>query len=221
MGPETAHEDPSGVTAGDPPRLFPAEGEQASRLIVARHGETHWSRERRHTGRSDVPLDARGRDQAEALGRHLAGHTFSSVLVSPLHRAAETCELAGLGLVAQRCDDLREWDYGEYEGRTTAEIRVSHPGWSVWSGPVRGGESLDDVVRRADRVVEAVRAEGGDVLAIAHAHILRVVTARWLGLEGSAGAAFVLGAGAVGVLGWEHGDPALLRWNQGETSPLS
>jgi broad specificity phosphatase PhoE len=193
--------------------MNPPSRDLGPRLVVARHGQTSWSREGRHTGRTDLHLDRRGRAQAEDLGRRLAGHTFSTVLVSPLARARETCELAGMGLVAEVCLDLGEWDYGEYEGRTTAEIRVADPGWSLWSCPVPGGESLAEVVARADRVIEAARATGGDVLAFAHAHVLRVMAARWLGLEGRWGAAFVLGPAATGVLGWEHDQPVALRWN--------
>ena len=137
----------------------------------------------RHTSRTDLPLTEQGRERARALAEVLAGWTFALVLCSPLRRARETCELAGFGDVAEICEDLREWDYGEYEGLTTPEIRERDPDWSLWRDGCPGGESPAQVGARADRVLERLRAAGGDAAAFAHGHILRVVTARWLGME--------------------------------------
>jgi probable phosphoglycerate mutase len=189
--------------------------------VAVRHGATEWSRAGRHTGRTDLPLLDEGRRQAEELGRRLAGHTFARVLTSPLARARQTCELAGFGAVAEECDDLREWDYGEYEGMTTDEIRAGRPGWSLWRDGVPKGESADDLGQRADRVVAAVRGAPGDVLAFAHAHVLRVVGARWVGLAPSAGAVFVLGPATVSVLGWERDVAVVTRWNDTAGDPLA
>ena len=166
-----------------------------------------------------MPLDAVGREQARALRGRLDGCAFARVLVSPLGRAAETCALAGYD-DAEVCADLREWDYGDYEGLTTGEIRRRRPGWSLWEDGVPGGETLDQVAARADAVVDTVRRSDGDVLAFAHAHILRVVAARWLGLGGGGGALLVLEPASVSVLGWEHGAPVLRRWNDTGTSPV-
>jgi len=182
-------------------------------LVVVRHGETAWSRSGRHTGRTDVPLTADGQAQARALRAILAGRRFSAVWTSPLARAAATAALAGFGDRAQPMADLEEWDYGAYEGVTTAEIRRGRPGWSLWDDGVEGGESLAAVGERADRVVAAARRQPGDTLVFAHGHLLRVLAARWLGLAPVAGRFFVLGAARVGELGWEHGGPALLSWN--------
>jgi broad specificity phosphatase PhoE len=193
------------------------------RLVLVRHGQTQWSRTGRHTGRTDVPLEAEGRRQADLLGRRLAGHEFAEILVSPLGRAAQTCTLAGFGARAVRCDDLREWDYGADEGRTTEEIRAERPGWSIWRHGVVDGETLADVATRARRVVAAVRATSGsgDVLAFGHAHILRVVAACWLGLEPAAGAHFVLATASISVLGYERETPAVVRWNDSDEEPVS
>jgi broad specificity phosphatase PhoE len=193
------------------------------RLVIVRHGQTEWSRTGRHTGRSDPPLEQEGRRQADALGRRLAGHPYAEVLVSPLRRAAETCALAGLGARAVVCDDLREWDYGAYEGLRTDEIRGRRPGWSIWSDGVPEGETLAQVAARADRVIARVRDEAapGDVLAFAHAHVLRVLGARWLGLDPAQGAHLVLDAASVSVLGCERETPAVLRWNDTGGDPVA
>jgi len=188
--------------------------------VVVRHGATEWSLAGRHTGRTDLPLLPDGWRQAEQLGGRLAGHRFALVLTSPLQRAAETCALAGFGDVARPCPDLCEWDYGAYEGRTTDEIRAQRPGWSIWSGGVPGGETLAEVARRADRVVALARATPGDVLAFAHAHLLRVVAARWIGLEPTAGALLVLRPATISVLGWERETPVVVRWNDAAGDPL-
>ena len=151
----------------------------------------------------------------------MASHSFSLVLTSPLERACETCELAGFGDVAEICDDLAEWDYGEMEGRTTEQIRADRPGWDIWVDGVEGGEELKDVARRAERVVNLVRDQSGDVLAFAHAHILRIIAATWMGLEARDGRSFSLEPASVSVLGWERDTPVVSRWNCSAGDPLS
>jgi broad specificity phosphatase PhoE len=183
-------------------------------VALVRHGETDWTRTRQHTGRTDLPLDEEGREQARLVGETLRGRAFELVLTSPLRRARETCELAGFGAVAQARDDLAEWDYGEYEGRTTKEIRADRPDWSLWRDGVPGGESPADVGRRADRVVEEIRVAGVDTLVFGHGHQLRVLAARWLGLEPADGRLFVLSTATISVLGYERETAAMLRWNE-------
>jgi probable phosphoglycerate mutase len=181
-------------------------------LWLLRHGSTEWTRTGRHTGRTDVPLDDDGRRQAAQIGRALAGRSFSQVLVSPLARARETAELAGVtGAVTP---DLAEWDYGDYEGRTTDEIRTERPGWDLFADGVPGGEAAAAVGRRADRVVEAARAATGDTLCVAHGHLLRVLAARWVGLPPAAGRLWALSPGSLSVLGYEREVPVLNRWNE-------
>jgi probable phosphoglycerate mutase len=182
-------------------------------LVVVRHGATEWSTSGRHTSRTDLALLDEGRLEAVELGRRLAGLSFARVLTSPLLRARETCEIAGFGARAEVCEDLREWDYGAYEGRTTEEIRAERPGWSLWRDGVPGGETAQDVARRADRVIGAVRDGTGDVLAFAHAHVLRVVAARWLALDAAGGALFTLSPATISVLGWERDVGVITRWN--------
>jgi probable phosphoglycerate mutase len=184
------------------------------RLFLVRHGQTDWSSSGRHTGRTDVPLDETGRRQAEALAGVLAGMEFSEILTSPMARAEETCRLAGLSAQAVVSDDLSEWDYGAYEGRTTEEIRSSEPGWSLWTHGVPGGETAADVGRRADRIIERARSATGDVLCFAHGHFLRVLASRWVGLPPVAGRCLALAAGSLGVLGWERETPVIERWNE-------
>lgn len=167
----------------------------------------------RHTGRSDVALEPEGREQARAVGRRLGDHTFGAVLVSPLERARETAVLAGFP-EAEICQDLREWDYGAYEGRTTAEIRDQRPGWDLFDDGAPGGEALADVTARVDRVIARVRAVPGNVACVAHAHLLRIMAARWVGLDGSGGRYFVLGAASVSELGWEREQPVIVTWNR-------
>lgn len=183
------------------------------RVVLVRHGETEWSRDGRHTGRSEVPLTGRGREQAREAGRALEGMEFALILVSPLGRARETLELAGLRGPAEVCDDLGEWDYGEDEGRTTPEIRAERPGWSLWRDGVVGGETLEEVGRRADRVAALLRAVDGDVAVVAHGHILRVLAARWIELPPSVGASLMLGTASISALGLEHETPAITLWN--------
>jgi broad specificity phosphatase PhoE len=187
--------------------------ERRPEVILVRHGETEWSASGRHTGRTNVPLTDEGRHQAEALGVCLSGRSFAKVLTSPLQRAAATCRLAGLGDPAQVRGDLREWDYGDWEGKTTAEIRTSHPGWSLWQDGVPNGESIDEVAIRADRIIAEVQSAPGDVVLFAHGHVLRVLTARWLDLPPDRGRNFVLDTATLSVLGHERETPAVLRWN--------
>jgi probable phosphoglycerate mutase len=179
-----------------------------------RHGETDWSRAGRHTGRTDEPLNERGRQRARALAEKLAGRRFALVLTSPLSRALETCRLAGLGDQAQVEPDLMEWDYGEYEGRTTPEIRTERPGWSLWSDGVVGGETSAEVGARADRVIAKVEGVDGDVAVFAHGHILRVLAARYIGLRPDDGRLLALDPATVSVLGYEHEWHAIRRWNE-------
>lgn len=192
----------------------------AGRLVAVRHGTTAWSASLRHTGSSDIPLEPEGRAQAREVGRRLAGHHFSWVLVSPLGRARETSVLAGFP-EAEICDDLREWDYGAYEGWTTADIRSQRPGWSLWLDGVPEGETLAEVARRADRVVTAVQGVSGDVLVFAHAHILRVLAARWLALPAGEGSRWVLAPATVSILSWERETPVIERWNNTGGDPLA
>ena len=188
--------------------------EQRHALWLIRHGETEWSVTKRHTGRTDIALTATGERQAAALGRHLARRAFALVLCSPLQRARETCRLAGYSDVATCTDDLLEWDYGAYEGRTTSEIRTEVPGWSIWTSSVPGGETIEQVGRRAERVIKQAVAVDGDVALVAHAHILRILTACWLGLPPDAGRLFALSTASVSVLGHERETRVISVWNQ-------
>ena len=194
------------------------DGSAAGRCFLLRHGATAWALAGRHTGRTDVPLLPEGARQAAEAGRRLADDAFDLVLVSPLHRAMETCDLAGFGAQAVPTDDLLEWDYGSYEGMTTDEIRRSRPGWSLWDDGVppgaTPGESIAEVATRVDRVVDRARATGGDVLCVAHGHVLRVLAARWLGLAPEYGRHFALEPASISVLGWEREEPVILGWNR-------
>ena len=183
-------------------------------LILVRHGETEWARDGRHTGRTDVPLTPRGEEKARALAPLLASRDFALVLVSPAQRARRTAEAAGL-TDFETDERLWEWDYGAYEGRTTAEIRQDRPGWYLWRDGVVGGETVDQVGARVDGVLERVRpylAEG-DVALVAHGHVLRVLTARWLGLPPSDGRLFKLSTGTLSGLATEHDVPVIDFWN--------
>jgi broad specificity phosphatase PhoE len=182
-------------------------------MVLLRHGATEWSLSGRHTGRTDVPLNDLGREQARAAGELLRGMTFAQVLTSPLCRAADTCALAGFD--GEPDPDLMEWDYGTFEGRTSAEIDVEHPGWTLWAAGVVGGERAAEVGRRVDRVIERARRTPGDTLCVAHGHVLRVLTARWLGLPPIGGRLFVLATGSACVLGWERDAPVVSQWNVG------
>jgi broad specificity phosphatase PhoE len=180
-------------------------------VVLLRHGATEWSASGRHTGRTDVPLTGQGRQQARALGTAVAHRRFAEVFTSPLQRASETCRLAGLdGTVVE---DVREWDYGDHEGRTTPEIREEVPGWTVWRGPVPGGERLEEVGARADRVVARLLAAGGDVAVVSHGHFLRVLAARWLELPPVEGRRFALDTATVSVLGTEREARVVRLWN--------
>jgi broad specificity phosphatase PhoE len=190
--------------------------------VLARHGETEWSRDGRHTGRSDVPLTADGRRQAAALRDALAGRDFALVLSSPLQRAAETCRLAGLGDRAERRDDLLEWDYGEYDGVTTKQIRETRPDWSLWRDGCPGGETAADVGARADRLIAELAGLEGDAALFAHGHVLRVLGARWAGLGPEAGAVIALDTATLSLLGYERERRVIRRWNvrAASASPL-
>ena len=188
--------------------------ERSPEIWLIRHGETEWSRTGRHTGRTDVPLTPLGERQAAALARHLGGRPFALVLTSPLGRARETCRLTGYAEIAEPTEDLREWDYGDYEGRTTAEIRAEVPGWSIWTGDVPRGESVEQVGIRARRVIARAGAAAGDVALFAHGHVLRILTACWLGLPPANGRLFALGTAAVSVLGCERESRVISVWNQ-------
>jgi probable phosphoglycerate mutase len=186
---------------------------QQPNLWLARHGETEWSAAGKHTGRTDLPLTDHGREAARALGERLAGEHFRLVLTSPMQRARDTCALAGLGADAVVTDDLMEWDYGEYEGETTDDIRRDRPGWTVFADGCPGGEQAADVARRVDRVVQQVRRSEGPVIAFAHGHVLRVLAARWCDLPPEDGAHLLLATATLSVLGWERETPAVQRWN--------
>ena len=185
-------------------------------VYLARHGETAWSLSGQHTGRTDLPLTERGERQAHALGEPLRGANFVKVLTSPSQRARRTAELGGFGNLAETDPDLAEWDYGQYEGRRTADILAERPGWFLFRDGAPGGETPDQVAARADRVVERVRAIGGNVLIFSSAHILRVLAARWLGLEAAGGRYFVLDTSSLSILGYEHNlaEPAIRLWNE-------
>ena len=193
----------------------------ASRIWLVRHGETEWSRDGRHTGRTDIQLTEAGRSQAETLGRRLAAQRFGLVLTSPRKRAVETARLAGFVEAARVDPDLAEWDYGELEGRRTEEIVREFPGWTIWSGPWPGGETADQVGARADRVLARCRAADadGDALLFGHGHMLRVLAARWLGLPAASGGMFGLSTASISILGWEHGRPIIETWNDATADP--
>ncbi len=186
-------------------------------LWLLRHGATEWARNGRHTGRTDVPLIEEGEAEALSLAPVLAGHRFAGVLVSPLQRAQRTCALAGLASQAQPCPDLQEWDYGRYEGITTAEIREQNPHWSLWRDGCPGGESVPDVQQRCERVIAQAEALalGMDkqVALFAHGHILRSLAGTWLGLGVQGGALLSLATGTISVLGHEREQRTVLRWN--------
>jgi probable phosphoglycerate mutase len=190
-----------------------------SEIWLIRHGETEWTLSGAHTGRTDIPLTAAGERSAADVGRFLAGRPFALVLTSPMQRARETCRLAGYGGVAQIDPDLCEWNYGAYEGHTSAEIQRDAPGWTIWTGTVPGGETIQQVAARATRVIERAAHAGGDVALFAHGHFLRVLTACWLGLAPDAGRLFALGTGSVSVLGYEREIRVISHWNQTEPRP--
>jgi broad specificity phosphatase PhoE len=182
------------------------------RALLARHAETEWSKSGRHTGHTDIPLTDEGRRHARALGARLAGHSFSLVLCSPLGRARETAQLAGLADVQLR-DDLLEWDYGEFEGRTTLDIRAEYPDWFLWRDGVPGGETVEEVGARCDRVIAEIRPVEGDVAIVAHGHVLRVLGARWIGQPAAFGSRLHLETAALSVIAWEREVEVISRWN--------
>ena len=198
--------------------------EEKVELWLVRHGETEWSLDGRHTSVTDIPLTERGRERARELRDYLAGKKFAAVFVSPMQRARETCEIAGYGDVAIVDPNLMEWNYGESEGKTTAEMRAKYgPDWSVWTNKLLGGESVEQVGDRADKMIERALAsvavgpnasESYAVALFAHAHILRILAARWIGLPAVDGKMFALGTGSLGVLGFEREQRVISRWNR-------
>ena len=187
-------------------------------LWLMRHGETAWSVSGQHTSVTDIPLTEKGRERAELMRGFLQGKKFAAVLVSPRTRAQETARIAGYDDQMVVDDDLQEWNYGESEGKTTKEMQAIYPGWSVWTSPMTGGETVEAVGDRADKVIaRAVAAApgGGAVALFAHGHILRILAARWVGLPATGGKLLGLGTGSVSVLGWEHEQRVIDKWNRG------
>lgn len=182
-------------------------------IWLVRHGETEWSLSGAHTGRTDIPLTLTGREDAVRLGRLLSGRHFGLVLCSPMQRARDTCRLAGFGNAALNEPNLREWDYGDFEGRTTAAIREEIPDWSVWVYGTCNGETVDHVAARAELVIARALAAEGDVALFAHGHILRILAARWLGLAADAGRLLALRTASIGSLGYERETRVITRWN--------
>src|SRR2546421_1081899 len=194
---------------------FPILLEALPTIYLARHGETAWSLTGQHTGRTDLPLTARGERNARRLGERLAGLTFVRVLSSPLQRASRTCELAGFGKVAQIDENLLEWDYGRYDGLTSAQIHAANPNWNLFRDGCPGGETPQQVSARADCMIECVRALHGDMLLFSSGHLLRVLAARWLGLAPVAGGYFLFDTASLSALGYDHNQsqPAIRLWN--------
>ena len=191
---------------------------QTGELWLIRHGETEWSLSGAHTGRTDLPLTPAGEGQAAAIGRFLAARPFAVVLTSPLLRARETCRIAGYGSAARIDPGLAEWDYGAYEGLTTTQIREEAPGWTIWTGGARGGETIDQVAARARTVINHALEAGGDVALFAHGHILRILAACWLGLPPAAGQFLALNTATLSILGYERETRVIARWNQPMTN---
>ena len=189
-------------------------GTENLQLWLIRHGETEWSLSGAHTSRTDIPLTERGKERATEIRNYLAQRKFTLVLASPLERARETCRIAGYADVAQIEENLREWDYGIFEGRTTADIRKDQPDWSIWDSPVPEGEPVEHVAARAQKVIDRALQAGGDVALFAHAHILRILAATWLGLEPRGGRLFALGTGSVSTLGYERETRVISTWNR-------
>lgn len=187
--------------------------EGGKRIWLIRHGETEWSLSGQHTGKTEIPLLEVGERRAVATGRELAGKRFALVLTSPRARARDTARLAGYASVAQIDSNLQEWDYGVYEGITTADIRKHTPGWLIWDGPVPDGESIEQVAARADKVIARAAEVDGEVALFAHGHILRVLAARWLGLPAKAGRLFALDTGSISILGYERVTRVISQWN--------
>ncbi|MDZ4796670.1 MAG: histidine phosphatase family protein [Bryobacteraceae bacterium] len=190
---------------------------------LIRHGETEWSISGQHSGRTDLPLTAKGEDEAREARELLAGRSFDVVLCSPLRRARRTCQLAGYLDVADIEPDCQEWDYGDWTGYTQDQIREKSPDWTIWTGPVPGGESLEDIASRAKRVVNRIRNGGGTAAIFAHGHFLRVFTTQWLGLPAATGGNFALETSGICILGEDAGLPAIRAWNlrRSLTSPVA
>jgi probable phosphoglycerate mutase len=189
-------------------------GTENLQLWLIRHGETEWSLSGAHTSRTNIPLTERGKERAAKIRDYLAQRKFSLVLTSPLLRARETCRIAGYADAAQIEENLREWDYGIFEGRTTADIRKDQHDWSIWDSPVPEGEPVEHVAARAQKVIDRALQAGGDVALFAHAHILRILAATWLGLEPRGGRLFALGTGSVSTLGYERENRVISTWNR-------
>lgn len=185
----------------------------APEILLARHGETEWSRDLRHTGRTDVPLTERGRQQAAALRPRLEGRDFVRVLSSPLRRAVETCELAGLGDATELHPELVELDYGEAEGLTTDQLRERVPGWTIWTHDTPGAETFEQVEARLRPLIAELQATDGDVAIFAHGHVLRILAALWIELPPQGAARLVLATGKLSALGWERETQAIKSWN--------
>ena len=185
-----------------------------TQLWLIRHGETEWSLSGAHTGRTDLPLTDRGRQRAQAIGQYLNGRRFGAVYVSPLQRARETCNLAGYGATSQVDDNLREWDYGDYEGRSTTDIHKERPDWYLWRDGVPGGEPLDAVAARAGKVIDRALQANGDVALFAHGHILRILASCWLQIAPDNGCHFGLDTATVSILGWERDTRVIRLWNR-------
>ncbi len=188
--------------------------QQKPELWLIRHGETAWSLSGQHTSRTDIPLTDHGKARAKEIHDYLNGRPFSLVLTSPRQRAKETCRIAGYGDVAQTDDNLSEWDYGSYDGRTTAEIRAERPGWSIWEDGVLDGETIEQVAVRAQAIIERSLAAGGQVALFSHAHFLRILAATWLGLNPREGKLLALGTGSISRLGFERENRVILSWNR-------
>ena len=223
-GRQSAHYWPAGKVRADSRRLLRGSRSQRTRtsesgpplLYLIRHGETEWSLSGQHTGRTDLPLIERGAGNARRLGERLRGIHLARVWTSPLQRARQTCELAGFGSMAEIDPDLREWDYGQYEGMRSVEIHQSQPGWQLFRDGAPGGETPGEVSTRADRVVERLRSLAGNVAVFSHGHLLRSLAVRWIGLPILEAQHFLLHTGSVSLLSFEHEDPArpaIALWN--------
>jgi len=188
--------------------------DERRRAWLVRHGETEWSKAGKHTSFSDIPLTEKGRAEAHGVKARLGEQEFALVLSSPRLRAVETARLAGFGDRVETTEDLAEWNYGAYEGLTTAEIRETEPGWSVWTHEATGGETAAQVATRVERVIARIRAADGDALLFAHKHVLRVLAARWLDLPPTEGRHLALDTATISILGWEREDPVVERWNE-------
>jgi probable phosphoglycerate mutase len=191
------------------------ESPQLPEVWLARHGETEWTKSHQHTGRADIPLTEKGERNAVALGERLRGTTFGKVYFSPLQRARRTAELAGFQALGELDPDLMEWDYGQYDGLRTDEIRRVRPEWSLFRDGCPGGESVAEVGARADRIIARLRPRGGRILLFGHSHFFRVLAVRWLDLPPSAGSLFFLGTASLSILGYEHSpsEPSMRLWN--------